>query len=205
MKKIVFYFLSVLTIFLVGCQKNDIGPLCNDDEVAKLANDRDIVSYWAEQSVGENLSIEFKTKNLTIDDFKKTGHLWSNSEASELFKSKKWGISPELAFVLLIFDLNGNLIYNDEYWKMIENDVPLQQERYVTDLKTFRETVGQETALPRYAKGTTGHLWIYDSYQTVFKTDEEWDRIVEERDKKHSLLRTRSTITQQYIQKGNII
>lgn len=203
MKKIVFYFLGVLILFLAGCQKDIIEAPCNDDKVAKIIDDREIFSYWSNQTIGENLSIEFKTKNLTIDDFKKTGHLWSDAEASELFKSKKWGVSPELAFALLIFDSEGKLIYNNDYWKLTENGDSFEKERYFTDLRTFREIVAQETALPKYAKGSTGHLWVYDSYQTVFKTDEEWDSFLEERDNPPSPLAVRTT-SQNLIKKGNL-
>ena len=189
---------GLLTLFMVGCQKDDDSLLDNHAESSHLAkiNPSDLIVNLdkVDESIKQD-AIDYYGKVITIADFPQDKILDQSYEEKINKKINKSDVggTPENALTYLIFDENGILFtakrYNQDDEILGRKSFELSQRgeslnesnmyqyvdrqiHYKTDLKTFYEVTRLKEATSEYADAIS-NIWIFDPYVKFFEKRED--------------------------------
>ena len=136
-----------------------------------------------EEEFSEYWLLEWPNWTITLEDFKKEWNIIKESEGDNWTGWKICSETPETACVPVILKENEILVTPHEYNEFIaeETDLPLLEEPYYTDLKTFRKVTWLKEASPEYVEWELPGTYIFDAYTKFYKTTEEKEVMLNEK------------------------
>ena len=158
MKKI--WLLTTLCLLLTGCNNQQY--------------EEEFSEYWL---------LQWPNGTITLEDFKKEWNIINESEVDNWTGWKICSETPETACVPVILKENEILVTPHEYNEFIaeETDLPLLEEPYYTDLKTFRKVTWLKEASPEYVEWELPGSYIFDAYTKFYKTKAEREAMLKEK------------------------
>lgn len=130
----------------------------------------------------DTINFENYNKYATLSEFKSHGTVLNESAAGDIIANGKLGNLPTNAMVPVIVDSQNKLIDASTLNRglLSENEIQI----FFTDLKTFRSATQHPAADAQYTKYMISDggriVWIFDPYQSTYKTQKEVFTIIKE-------------------------
>ena len=182
-----------LTVFIVGCQKDDDIILSHETETsyhAKLSSDDLIVNLdKVDESIKQD-AIAYYGKVITIADFPKEKILSISYEEkiNQSISKSDIGGSPKNALVALEFDAN-KVLYTPKRLNDFSNSTGNNSKEYselleyFVDINTYREVTGIKEANHEYAQSMPNKkgelIWTFDPYVKFFEKNDVKEKRME--------------------------
>lgn len=199
-QKLLALVLLVIMPFVMGCSQ----ALELNEEPQNASQDIETKDAFSEFGL-----LSYPNGVITVEDFLKTNNIIKSQEEYDQAKDNgEIASSPDVALVSLLFS-GGVLLTPHEYnYRSSKDNLVLDDEILVTDIKTFHKVTGLKSAHPDYAN-VLGETWIFDPYVKYYKTRQEVNNWIEKEKVKQScvsaLRAASSEDIERFLTKGHIL